>query len=71
MRRIVLPLVAAADVCSIAAADVRISVEVVISVYVDVTTTPPAAPTPATAPGGAHGPTNTKRDRTGGDHRSR
>lgn len=79
MRWIVLPLaspdicaVAAADVVdTIAAADVRVAVEVVIVVYVDVTAAPAGAPTPAASPGGAHGQADAERDRTGGDHRTR
>ena len=74
MRGIVLPLSAITTldvVHTIAAADVRVAIEVVIHIDVDVTTAPSATPTPATAPGSTHGPTNAERDRTGGDHRSR
>ena len=74
MRRIVLPLsaITTLDVIhTIAAADVRVAVEVVIHIDVDVAATPAATPTPTTAPGSTHGPTNAERDRTGGDHRSR
>jgi hypothetical protein len=71
MRRIVLPLVAAAitttDVVhTIAAADIRITVEVVIHVDVDVAAAPAATPAPTATPRRANCHTHAKRDCTGG-----
>jgi hypothetical protein len=59
MRRVVLPLVAAAITAAdvvypIAAADVCIAIEVVIHVDVDIAATPATTPTPAAAPGSTH-----------------
>src|SRR5262245_55643325 len=66
MAGIVLPLVAAtpvaADVGSVAAADVRVAVEVVVHVYVNLTGAPTAAPRhAASAPRRGHGGANSKR----------
>jgi hypothetical protein len=69
MSRIVLPPVTAADVVdAIAAIDVGIAIEIVVVINVDVVAAPTSAPTPTAAPGGAHGQTNSERNRTGGNH---
>jgi len=68
MRGIVLPLtttsvraIAAADVIdTVAAADVRVAIEVVVHVDVDVTAAPATTPTPAAAPGSTHGHADSK-----------
>lgn len=56
--------IAAPDVGSaVATADVRVSVEIIIVVDGDVVVAAPAAVSPSSAPRGAHGHSNSKRDR--------
>jgi hypothetical protein len=55
-----------AEVAAIAAADVRVAIEIVISVDVDVVAAPAAPPAPTTAPERTHHHANAKGDRSSG-----